>query len=800
MKPFFICLLFCLISLQVSSQILKIFNSKTSDPIKDVAVFKLDKTKSVLSDNAGQIDVSIFNLQDTLVFQHASFYERVLAYTSLALLNYEIKLEEKLVNLNEVVISANKWEQNKSEVPNKIISIGLRDIEIYNPQTTADLLGNSNEVFIQKSQMGGGSPVIRGFSANSVLLVVDGIRMNNAIYRSGNLQNVISLDPNILESAEVVFGPGSIVYGSDALGGVMNFHTKKVRLNAFDEKKYTTNILSRFASANFEKTFHVDVNYHGEKWGWLTSLTLSDFEDLRQGSNGLSEFDRTYYVERVNGQDQQFLNSNPNVQKQSGYEQVNFLQKFRYRPKDNLDLNYTFYLSTSSNVPRYDRLIQTSDDYLKYSEWYYGPQFWMYHALNLKLQKANSIYDAAQINIAYQNVEESRYSRKFESEKLKSQIENVNIFSLNMDFDKLFSPKTTLFYGIEALYNRVNSIAFEENIIDGIKEDYATRYPDGGSDYFAYAAYASLKSNLNKNFTLTGGFRYSYVKLKSQFVNKQFFDFPYDEINIDNSDINISMGLVYRASKKSQLNFNLSTGFRSPNLDDVAKIFDSTPGSIVVPNKDLKPEKAYNIDLGYIQKLGESANFDMVIFYTYLDDAMVRRNYSFNGLSQLMYDGELSQVQAIVNAASANIYGASVSLNVNLIPTIKFHTNHTFTKGKDDEDNALRHVAPLFGNVGLIFEKNKCFVDFYINYNGRISYENLAPSERDKEYMYSMDEGGNPYSPAWLVFNIKTAYTISDNFILNAGIENIFDKRYHPYSSGISAPGRNFYISVRLKY
>lgn len=800
MKPFFL-FLFCLfMSLQVSSQTIKILNSETSAPIKDVAVFTLDKTKSTLSNNAGKIDLSIFNLKDTLVFQHPSFYKRILAYKSLVLLNYEISLDKKLVNLDEIVISANKWEQNKSEVPNKITSISFKDIELYNPQTAADLLGNSNEVFIQKSQMGGGSPVIRGFSANSVLLVVDGIRMNNAIYRSGNLQNVISLDPNIIESAEVIFGPGSIIYGSDALGGVMDFYTKRVRLNAPDDKKFSTNIMSRFATANLEKTFHIDVNYHGKKWGWLSSLTLSDFDDLRQGSNGLSEFDRTYYIERVDGQDQQFLNSNKNSQKQSGYEQVNFLQKFRYRPKDNFDLNYAFYLSTSSNVPRYDRLSQTSGDYLKYSEWYYGPQFWMYHVLNLKLQKDNSIYDAAQINIAYQNIEESRYSRKFESEQLKTQIENINVFSFNIDFDKSLSPKTNLFYGIEALYNRVNSKAYLENIISGLNEDYATRYPDGGSDYFAYAAYGSLKSNLNEDITLIGGFRYSYVKLKSEFVDKQFFDFPYDEINIDNGDFNASLGLVYRASNKSQINFNLSSGFRSPNLDDVTKIFDSTPGTIVMPNEDLKPEKAYNFDLGYIQEIGESANFDVVFFYTYLDNAMVRRDHSFNGLSQIMYDGELSQIQAIVNAGSANIYGGSLSFNINLTPQIKFHTNHTLTKGKDDEDNALRHVAPLFGNAGLVFEKNKFLLDFYLNYNGQISYENLAPSERDKEYMYSTDEDGNPYSPAWLIFNIKTAYTISDNFILNAGIENIFDKRYRPYSSGISASGRNFYISVRLKY
>nr|MCU0385755.1 TonB-dependent receptor plug domain-containing protein [Flavihumibacter sp.] len=116
---------------------------------------------------------------------------------------------EKIQELGEVVISFNKWEQQLNEVPNKITKINRTQIQLQQPQTAADMLAQSGSVFIQKSQLGGGSPMIRGFATNRVLLVVDGVRMNNAIYRSGNLQNVISIDPLALEAAEVVFGPGS---------------------------------------------------------------------------------------------------------------------------------------------------------------------------------------------------------------------------------------------------------------------------------------------------------------------------------------------------------------------------------------------------------------------------------------------------------------------------------------------------------------------------------------------------------------------------------------------------------------
>ncbi|NJN34367.1 MAG: TonB-dependent receptor plug domain-containing protein [Saprospiraceae bacterium] len=79
---------------------------------------------------------------------------------------------------------------------------------------------------------------MRGFEASRVLLVVDGVRMNNLIYRSGHLQNAITVDQNMLDRVEVLFGTASTVYGSDALGGVVHFFTKKPLLNAQKRQRF----------------------------------------------------------------------------------------------------------------------------------------------------------------------------------------------------------------------------------------------------------------------------------------------------------------------------------------------------------------------------------------------------------------------------------------------------------------------------------------------------------------------------------------------------------------------------------
>lgn len=176
----------------------------------------------------------------------------------------EDTLSEK--TLGEVIVSVNKWEQKINEVPNKITKINKLDILRNNPQTAADLLSQTGAVFVQKSQLGGGSPMIRGFATNRVLLVLDGVRMNNAIYRSGNLQNVISIDALSTETAEVIFGPGSLIYGSDAIGGVMDFHTLNAKFSASEKMLVKGSVLGRYSTANKENTIHADVNLGWKKW------------------------------------------------------------------------------------------------------------------------------------------------------------------------------------------------------------------------------------------------------------------------------------------------------------------------------------------------------------------------------------------------------------------------------------------------------------------------------------------------------------------------------------------------------
>ncbi|NJN42866.1 MAG: TonB-dependent receptor plug domain-containing protein, partial [Flammeovirgaceae bacterium] len=203
--------------------------------------------------------------------------------------------------LDEIVISANKIPEPRRNVAQQILVMSEPVIKNMNAQTTAELIANSGTVAMQKSQQGGGSPMLRGFEASRVLLVVDGVRMNNLIYRSGHLQNLITTDNNTLARAEILLGPSSTVYGSDALGGVIHLHTKEPQLATDDELNYAMNAFFRYGSVNNEKTSHLDIQLGGKKFGSFTSFTFSVFDDLKMGEKinpswGESFGERPQYV------------------------------------------------------------------------------------------------------------------------------------------------------------------------------------------------------------------------------------------------------------------------------------------------------------------------------------------------------------------------------------------------------------------------------------------------------------------------------------------------------------------------
>lgn len=804
MKKLFILFLIVLWGGMLQAQVITVIDRASLSPVQGASIVArvggIEQAITTAPNGKAELSTAMVQAQ-TLTIRALGYQTIETTPAELKQNGYVVKLTGRVYDLSETVISASKFEEKREDVPQQVLVIKRRDVELLNQPTTAELLQSSGEVLVQKSQLGGGSPILRGMEANKVLLVVDGIRMNNAIYRGGHLQSVITLDNASLEKAEVVYGPGSVIYGSDALGGVMHFFTLKPRTAAPGQKFYgRSSAFTRYASAYNEKTLHADVNLGWEKWASVTSVTVSDFGDLRQG-NVRNPFygdwgKRLFYVERINNKDSVLSNSNPNIQKQSGYTQYDFLQKFLLKSSEKIQHTLNFQYSTSSNINRYDRLTEMSGNKPRYAQWYYGPQKRLLAAYHLDLQNS-AFYDQARVTLAWQNIEESRHNRSLGKSKLSHRTEKVNVLSLNADFQKQLA-RHELRYGLEGTYNDVNSSAYWENINDGSTGPLDTRYPDGGSVMQTWAAYVTHAWEITPQFILTDGLRYSYVYLNAKFNDTTFFPFLDREITQKSGAINGNLGLIWKPGAGWKVSLLGSTGFRAPNVDDLGKVFESVPGRVIVPNPDLKPEYAWNAELGLAKTFAGIVDVEASGFYTRLTDLITVQPALFHGKDSIYYDGVLSRVTTSVNADEAYLYGVSGKVVARITPNFTISSVLTYTYGRiktDTTDYPLDHVPPVYGKTSINLILDRFTAELYAMYNGwkRLEDYNLLGEDNIK---YATQYG----MPAWYTLNLRTAWQMTPHWQIQLALENILDQNYRVFASGISAPGRNFIVTLRGRF
>jgi hemoglobin/transferrin/lactoferrin receptor protein len=769
-------------------------------PITGVEVYK--KNDSILiakSSSEGIITLGNIGKQ-ILSLNHPNYLTATLTVDDNQLSSVEITviMKENTNTLDEVVISASKFEEKKKDVVQKIQVIRSSEIQNMNQTSTADVIANSGNVMVQKSQLGGGSPIIRGFEANKVLIVVDGIRMNNAIYRGGHLQNVITLDNSIMDRVEILFGPGSVVYGSDALGGVMSFTTKNPQLSTNGKTLIKANAYTRYMSAVSGYAAHANVSVGGKKFGSLTSFTYSNFGDLRQGANREPEVgnfgSRPWYVERINGMDSTVINSDTNLQVGSGYSQYDVLQKFLYQQNEHIKHVVNLQFSNSSNVDRYDRLTLTSGGKPKFAEWYYGPQKRFLASYSLELSNKTIAYDNARFILGYQQIDESRIDRRYQANGLNHRIENLDVLTANFDFAKKIS-KHELRYGLEGWYNDVTSTAYTKNIVTGEESPLDTRYASGGANMHSLAVYVTHTWEISDKLILNDGLRFSNVNLNAQFTDTSFFNFPFKDATQKNSALNGNLGLIYMPNEDFRVTASVSSGFRAPNVDDLSKVFESAPGIITVPNPTLKPEYTYNGEIGISNKFGSWLTASATGYYTLYRNALSTGSYTYNGQDSILYDGVMSRVVATTNSNKAYMYGLELALNGNINSNVSFYANYVYTYARIVTDTIaipLDHVPPGFGRIGMQINEKKLRADLFVNWSAWKRIEDYNPFGEDNQ-AYALPEG----MPSWFTINARVSYQFNKYLGVQVACENILDTNYRVFASNISAPGRNFILTLR---
>lgn len=818
-------------------QILQVYDNQSGIPLPGAAV-SLNGTPVDVTDSEGKVLLSSVRFSDSVRVEYPGYADVTATILKIRRDDGRLAMDSQLRLLADVVVWGRR-DDASDEIPQLLSRVDAEAIAAYDSRTTADALELNNQAFVQRSQSGGGSIVLRGFEANKVLLVVDGVRMNNAIYRNGHLQNAITVDPAMLDQIEVIYGPGSLIYGSDALGGVVHFRTREPRLLSGREegieRLVETRVMSRVSSASNERKLHADVNVGTRTLGFVTSLSVSDFGHLRAGGNYPSDWPdfgkRLTYAARSGGVDQIVENSNPNLQVGTAYNQLDFMQKVRYRIDESNDLWLNIQYSTSSDIPRYDQLIEPdriNPQGLRFAEWYYGPQNRVLTSVKWRTHERNLYFDKATFIASWQQINEDRLTRLFGNPWRLFNLESVQIFSLTGDFDlnlstglKNSAHHHLLAYGFEISHNLVQSEAGQVNIESG---EYLyglepTRYPSGNSTMGSGGIYANYTYRSPDNrLTTNSGLRFSLTHLSARFQQKDPIPWPesyLEGVTSTNTALTWALGAKYKPIDGLEFRGLASTAFRSPNIDDFGKVRPSGD-FIQIPNIQLDAENALNGELTIAYTLAEGdrqkkrrrrrrrnqrnpfgLTASVTGYYTYMTDAIVRANADLFGDTILIFNTEPYRVQTLVNATEAYVYGISTNIECSLGDRWGLTTGVTYTRGREINNSVtspLAHIPPVYGSSVLTYTRDRFRIRGSVRFNGAKPLSEYRLGASDNEELATPDG-----ALAWTVYSLFSSYELNQRVRIQLGIENLTDLHYRPFSAGVSAPGRNFILSVYWK-
>ena len=769
----YLTIILILISFKISAQNINIKDKITGVPIEGVSINTNTNNTGAVSNINGIIKLDSFKSIDTLLIKH-------LAYQNLNVIKKDIKnniifLVLKTHTLSNVEINDSKQSQFKeTSIFTKINAIKIADAQ---SAQTSDLLEKTMGLSIQKSQNGGGSPNLRGMEANRLLIIVDGIALNNTISRSGHLQNTATINPFFLNSANVLFGPSAVAFGNGAMGGAIIFKTKRPKNKGGHHfaQQYETSSKAVFTSFTSNYKIGKSINISG--------FSIKSYGDLKMGNNRKHGF--------LNWGKESIITEN-NIQKKTAYQQADFFHKTLFQITKNNFLLLNSQLSTSSNINRFDKLNDLKDGENKYLFWYYGPQKRILQSVRLKNYKHTVLSNEAVFTTSFQDVKESRHKQKKGDQLLNKRNESLQIFDLKADVLKKVN-KLKINYGFDSRFQQLKSTAslsYNNNMYYN-----TTRYPDGETNALNNAIYIQLNYQGIKNIDLLLGTRYNINSLSCKFIDTTTIKLPFDKILVENKSLSNSVQMHYKASKNFTFNASISNGFRNPNTDDVGKIFSKDDISVIVPNSQLSPEKSFNLETGIVVNFNKLITFQLQVFQTQIINAIERRNAKLNGNDSILYDGELLKVMMNQNIGKATISGINFAYNINLTKRLTHNGSINILKGKTSDELPLAHIPPKNIISELNYRIRKQVINLSIHYNGikKVQFYDLSGVD-------NLEEATQIGNPSWYTLNLKHKISIDKNLTFITGIYNITDTHYKTFGSGISASGRNFSLSLQVKF
>lgn len=759
----------------------KIIDFDSRQPIQGVKI-SIEGIDETTTDELGEYTFNLSNIEDSNI-------KLIYRYDSYITLNKQLKigrqsvyrLDMEMINEffeldDDIVVTANRLEEKAYEIPAMISIISAVDVKEKTIAQTPELLRDAAGVNVQKTNQGGGSPIIRGLKSNRLLLMVDGIRMNNSTYRGGNFQYLNTIDAELVERIEVVHGPNAVMYGSDALGGVVHAISKKPDISP--DNTITGAVNSQISTADETKTINGNLVVSHPGWAAMVSGGYKNFGNVRRGDNG-----GRLLMQRLSN-DSRTSRTLSKVQAPNNYWAYDFNSLVRIRPDDKSQIITGYQRNRQIDVPRYD-VIETQTDSLRL----FSPQERDLLYLRYFRQTEALLYDNISTTISWHRQSERR--RRI---RKGGQIESVDRFGVNTlgfstQLNNIISDRNRLNYGMDVYFDYISSASFQQQINTNARTPSAPLFPDG-SMFIQHGWYIQNSWTPTSSWKISPGIRYSGFRLRAPFSTDPSLPVQFGTLKQSTRALTGSLGIKYALIRQINMVGNLAQGFRTPNMDDASKLGPGKGGTIYeVPNPDLKPERSISVD-GGLKVKSKYLEGDLIGFYNRINDVLIRTPVTLNGSPVIVDQGDTLSVFHKENAGQAMTAGFDINARIILNNRYNIRGRINYTYGQNISDNEpLSGIPPVSGFVEA--ERSGEFLTAHISF--RFAQSQTRLSSEDKIDL-RIPEGG---TPGWQVFNIQISRTLNERLSFSLALNNITDRNYREHLSGLNAPGRNIILSLR---
>ncbi len=740
-------------------------------PIFKAEVLHPSDGSGTLSDRHGQFffgDLPLGTL--SLLITHVAFEPGTLENFSVSrgdtLDVGTIVLAFRIFDAGRISITADRPGRSARDAATPINMIQEEAIAERASRTTAETLREEPGVAVQKTSHGGGSPIIRGLSSNRVLILVDGIRLNNSTFRLGNHQYLTTIDYQAAQGIEVVRGPTSVLYGSDAMGGTINVITRRAQFTG-DSFHLNYNFRARFASADQEKMTAAAVSAGNKKIAIQFGLTLKDYGHLKRGrASTHSELERA---------------TNGTEQRPTAFYGHDFDLKTIYHLSSDRTFIVAWQETRQSDVPRYDKY-ENNNHY----RWLYEPQNRdLVYAL-YEMKRLSGRIREVRASLSRHWQEEGREIQPSESSPITMELDVVRttgtLFEVEAALGKHLFRVGTEFY--------FDEVASERSTVAPLTEiatpEARGRYPDGSS-YGSFGLFAHNRYSFHPHWSALAGLRAS------------FFEARFDDITdhqttgrVEHSfdAITSSAGMVYAPAGGLIVNANVAQAFRAPNLSDLTKLGESKGNVYEIPNSNLEPENLLSFDLGGRWE-SERWQADLSLWYSSIHDLIASADTTLDGSPTIEIGDELFEIKTRKNIGRGFLRGVDALASLSPTASITIGTNLSYAYGENEtNDEPADGVPPLSGGTYLKWKDDTRYISSSVRWARR--QDRLSSDDLDDP---RIPAGG---TPSWYLFNLRAGFRLGRQAHFRFALENLLDRNYREHGSGLNGPGRSLVIGLEF--